>query len=103
VPSTAHLAVTGRARPGSDRDAEVPTSVCIAGAARPSAVRALLARSITMTALEIERRLRTRRRRADSRARVLSLALWEQRQAGRARHETHLTEAGAARTLFSIR
>jgi hypothetical protein len=104
VTSSAYLTVTRRTCPGTGRDATaVDPSVRIVGAARLAAVRALLARSITMSALEIERRIRTRRRQPDTRARAESLALWRQRQAGRARHESHLAEAGAARTLFSIR
>ena len=101
---TAYLAITGRARPGIRRgDVQTRPFVQTIGAWRPSAVRALLARSITMTALAIERRIRARRRQPDSRALGLSLALWRERQASRARHERHLAQAGAARTLFSIR
>jgi hypothetical protein len=102
--STAYLAVTDRAQRESLRASTSPDpSVRTIGASRPSAVRALLARSITMTALAIERRVRARRRRLDSQAPGPSLALWRQRQAARARHEHHLAQAGAARALFSIR
>jgi hypothetical protein len=97
--STAHLSVAGQSRD----DIRTRPSIQTIGAYRPSAVRALLARSITMTAFAIERRIRARRRQPDSRALGPSLALWRERQAQRARHEEHLAQASAARTLFSIR
>jgi len=104
VTSTAYLAVTDRARRVALRASTSPDpSVRTIGAFRPSAVRALLARSVTMTALAIERRIRARRRQPDTRALGPSLALRRQRQAAWARHEHHLAQAGAARTLFSIR
>ncbi len=101
--STAYLTVTEGVRPGTDRDLHVDPSVHTVGASRPSVVRALLARSVTMTAEAIERRIRMRRRQPDPPAQDLSLARRRRRQAARARHETHLAEAAAARTLFSIR
>ena len=102
--ATGHLPLAGPTRPGGTR-VDVQTRPCVQtiGASRPSAVRALLARSVTMTALAIERRIRARRRRSDTRALGPSLALRRQRQAAWARHEHHLAQAGAARTLFSIR
>jgi hypothetical protein len=104
VTSTAYLAVTDRARRAALRASTSPDpSVRTIGAFRPSAVRALLARSVTMTAVAIERRIRARRRQPDTRALGPSLALRRQRQAAWARHEHHLAQAGAARTLFSIR
>jgi hypothetical protein len=104
VTSTAHLAVVDRTRSGSDRDAPDHPSVRTIGAARPSAVRALLTRSITMTAFEIERRIRIRRRRPSTRALQLpTLASWQRRHADRARHELHAAEAVALRSLPSIR
>jgi hypothetical protein len=106
--STTHLSVvpSTRQHPGPHRtrdDIRSRPSIRSIGAFRQSAVRALLTRSITMTALAIERRIRARRRQPDSRALGPSLALWRERQAQRARHEQYLAEASAARTLFSIR
>jgi hypothetical protein len=86
--STAYLAVTDRTRPGSDRDDVTNPNIRTIGASRPSAVRALLARSITMTALWIERRVRTLRRRPSTEALTLpKLVAWDERQADRARQE----------------
>jgi hypothetical protein len=102
--STAHLALADRARPGSDRDDVHNPSIRIVGASRPSAVRALLARSITMTALEIERRVRTLRRRPYTRALALPTGAERRgRQTDRARHELRLAEAGLARQLTVLR
>jgi uncharacterized protein Yka (UPF0111/DUF47 family) len=92
--STAYLAVTDRTRPGTDRDDIDNPCIRIVGASRPSAVRALLARSITMTALSIERRIRTLRRRPNTKARDLSkLVAWHERQADRARQDLKLAKA----------
>jgi hypothetical protein len=92
--STTYLAVTDRTRPGSDRDDVHNPSIRIVGASRPSAVRALLARSITMTALSIERRVRTLRRRPSTRALDLpKLVAWHERQADRARQDLELAKA----------
>jgi hypothetical protein len=100
----AYLAVLDPARPGASRDEiRVRPSVQTIGAFRPSAVRALLARSVTMTAFAIERRIRLRRRQPDTQARSLWLAAWREREAQWARYEDDHARAGAARTLFSIR
>jgi hypothetical protein len=91
--STTYLAVADRTRPGSDRDDLRNPSIRIVGASRPSAVRALLARSITMTALWIERRVRTLRRRPDTKALGLpQLVAWHERQADRARQDLELAK-----------
>jgi hypothetical protein len=79
VTTTSHLALvdaTARRRRSSLHD----PSVDLVGASRPSAVRALLARSVTMTALALERRFRTRRRKPDTGVRLERL-LHRQRQA----------------------
>ena len=96
--STAYLAVTDRTRPGSDRDDVHNPSIRIVGASRPSAVRALLTRSVTMTALAIERRLRTRRRKPSTEVRLESL-LNRQRQADLVRDHRHLAEVRLAATV----
>jgi hypothetical protein len=102
--STAYLAVTGRTRPGSDRDDVSNPSIRIVGASRPSAVRALLARSITMTALSIERRIRTLRRRPHTRVPPLpELLAWHERQAHRARQDHELSKATGIWSLPSSR
>jgi hypothetical protein len=102
--STAHLAVTHRTRPGSDRDDVSNPSIRIVGASRQSAVRALLARSITMTALSIERRIRTLRRRRHTRVRPLpELVAWHERQADRARQDLELAKATGIWSLSSGR
>ena len=91
--TVAHLAATDRTRPGSDRDDVHNPCIRIVGASRPSAVRALLARSITMTALSIERRIRTLRRRANTEALPLpKLVAWHERQAERARQDLDLAK-----------
>jgi hypothetical protein len=102
--STDYLAVIDRTRPGSDRDDAHNPCIRIVGASRPSAVRALLTRSITMTALSIERRIRTRRRRPDIQALPLStLVAWHERQAARARQELELAKATSIWALSSGR
>jgi hypothetical protein len=102
--STTYLAVVDRTRPGSDRDDVHNPSIRIVGASRPSAVRALLARSITMTALSIERRIRTLRRRPHTRARPLpELVAWHERQADRARQDLELSKATGIWSLPSGR
>jgi hypothetical protein len=101
--STAQLAVTDRTRPGSDRDDVHNPCIRIVGASRPSAVRALLTRSITMTALSIERRIRTLRRRPNTDAPSLpKLVAWHERQADRAGQDLELAKATSIWSL-SIR
>ena len=98
--STAYLAVTDRTRPGSDRDDVHNPCIRIVGASRPSAVRALLTRSITMTALSIERRIRTWRRRPKTDDLSLpKLVAWNERQAERARQELELAKATSIWTM----
>jgi hypothetical protein len=102
--STAYLAVTDRIRPGHDRDDVHNPCIRIVGVSRPSAVRALLARSITMTALSIERRVRTLRRRPSTDALPLSqLVAWHERQADRARRDLELAKATAIWSLPASR
>ncbi len=99
--TTSHLAlVDARSRRG-DRTLHDP-SVDLLGASRPSAVRALLARSITMTALELERRLRTRRRKPSTEVRLESL-LSKQRQADQVRTDRHVAELRLASTAMGPR
>jgi hypothetical protein len=101
--STAHLSVAGHARPGSSRDRSrddlyARPCVQIIGASRPSAVRALLARSVTMTALAIERRIRARRRQRSTQARdLVRLQQWSRRRAARAQYEAQLAWTASAR------
>jgi hypothetical protein len=76
VTTTSHLALVDTDR---RRGASTDPSIDLVGATRPSAVRALLARSITMTALELERRLRTRLRKPSTSVRLES-QLHQQRQ-----------------------
>jgi hypothetical protein len=100
--STAYLAVTDRTRPGSDRDDVHNPCIRVVGASRPSAVRALHVRTITMTAFSIERRVRTLRRRAKTEARSLpQLVAWHERQADRARQELELAKATSIWSLSS--
>jgi hypothetical protein len=102
--STTYLAVTDRTRPGPDRDDVHNPCIRTVGASRPSAVRAFLARSITMTALSIERRVRTLRRRPNTRALpLLTLVAWHERQADRARQELELAKATSIWSLPSGR
>ena len=70
--TTSHLALADVEQRRRDRSPHDP-SVDLVGASRPSAVRALLARSVTMTALALERRLRTRQRKPDTEVRLESL------------------------------
>ncbi len=92
--SSSHLVLLDGARPGARPDR-------FRSASRPSALRALLARSVTMTALEIERRIRTRRRKPSTEARSLrSLAVPRQRRVSRAVHETQAADAGLQRTIL---
>ena len=69
--STAHLVLVTPDRHADHCQSTDP----IVGDGRPSAVRALLARSITMTAHELERRVRTRRRQPSTNLPRLSLRL----------------------------
>ena len=92
--TTSHLALVDA--PRHDRSLHDP-SVDLVGASRPSAVRALLARSVTMTALALERRLRTRRRKPDIEVRLESL-LDKQRRADLVRDQRHLAELRLAAT-----
>jgi hypothetical protein len=102
--STTYLAVTDRTRPGPDRDDVHNPCIRTVGASRPSAVRAFLARSITMTALSIERRVRTLRRRPNTRALPLpTLVAWHERQADRARQQLELAKATSIWSLPSGR
>ena len=95
--TTSHLALADAYRGRLDRTLHDP-SVDLVGAARPSAVRALLARSITMTALELERRVRTRLRKPSTEVRLESL-LDRQRQADLVRDQRHLAELRLASTV----
>jgi hypothetical protein len=95
VTTTSQLALADAAR-RRDRIVHDP-SADLVGASRPSAVRALLARSITMTALELERRLRTRRRKPNTEVRLESL-LRRQRQADHVRQQRHVAELRLAAT-----
>jgi hypothetical protein len=95
VTTTSQLALADAAR-RRDRIVHDP-SVDLVGASRPSAVRALLARSITMTALELERRLRTRRRKPNTEVRLESL-LRRQWQADHVRKQRHVAELRLAAT-----
>ena len=98
--TTSHLALADAQQRRRDCTLHDP-SVDLVGASRPSAVRALLIRSVTMTALELERRLRTRRRKASTQARSpRSLALPRQRRVSRAVHEAQAADAGLQRTLL---
>ena len=94
--TTSHLALAD-AHQRRDRTLHDP-SVDLVGASRPSAVRALLARSITMTALELERRLRTRRRKPSTGVRLDSL-LRRQWQADQVRDQRHVAELRLASTV----
>ena len=93
--TTSHLALVDA--PRHDRSLHDP-SVDLVGASRPSAVRALLARSVTMTALALERRIRTRRRKPDTEVRLESL-LRRQWQADQLRNHRHLAELRLAATV----
>jgi len=100
--STSHLAVTDRTRPGSDRDDVHNPCIRIVGASRPSAVRALLTRSITMTALSIERRIRTLRRRPHTRTPPLPmLVAWHEREAARDRQDLEFAKTTSIWSLPS--
>ncbi len=96
--TTSHLSLVDARSRRRDRTVHDP-SVALVGASRPSAVRALLARSITMTALELERRLRTRLRKPSTEVRLESL-LRKQRQADHlrtARYDAELRLASVGR------
>ena len=95
--TTSHLALADGHQLRRDRSLYNP-SVDLVGASRPSAVRALLARSITMTALELERRLRTRRRKPSTEVRLESLLL-RQWQADQVRDQRHVAELRLASTV----
>jgi hypothetical protein len=97
VTTTSQLALARTAQRHRDRIVHDP-SVDLVGASRPSAVRALLARSITMTALALELRLRTRRRKPDTEVRLESL-LRRQWQADQVREQRHLAELRLASTV----
>ena len=95
--TTSHLALVDAGSRRHGRALHDP-SAHLVGASRPSAVRALLARSITMTALELERRLRTRRRKPSTEVRLESL-LRRQRQADQVRTQRHVAELRLAATV----
>ena len=95
--TTSHLALADGHQLRRDRSLHDP-SVDLVGASRPSAVRALLARSITMTALELERRLRTRRRKPSTEVRLESL-LRRQWQADQVRNQRRVAELRLASTV----
>ena len=95
--TTSHLALVDAVPRRADRSLHDP-SVDLVGASRPSAVRALLARSITMTALELERRVRTRLRKPSTEVRLESLLI-RQRQADLVRDQRHLAELRLASTV----
>ena len=95
--TTSHLALADAHQLRRDRTLHHP-SVDLVGASRPSAVRARLARSLTMTALELERRLRTRLRKPSTEVRLESL-LNRQRQADLVRDHRHLAELRLASTV----
>jgi len=97
VTTTSQLALARRRQGRRDRTVHDP-SVRLVGAPRLSAVRALLARSITMTALELERRVRTRLRKPSTKVRLESL-LTRQRQADLVRDQRHLAELRLASTV----
>jgi hypothetical protein len=97
VTTTSQLALAYAGRRRRDRIVHDP-SVDLIGASRPSAVRALLARSITMTALELERRLRTRRRKPSTEVRLESL-LRRQWQADQVRDQRLVAELRLASTV----
>ena len=95
--TTSQLALANAGQRRRDRIVHDP-SVRLVGASRPSAVRALLSRSITMTALELERRLRTRRRKPSTEVRLESL-LRRQWQADQVRDQRHVAEIRLASTV----
>jgi hypothetical protein len=97
VTTTSQLALADARQWRRDRALHDP-SVDLVGASRPSAVRALLARSITMTALELERRLRTRQRKPSTEVRLESL-LRRQWQADQVRDQRHVDELRLAETV----
>ncbi len=99
--TTSHLALVDAGSRRADRSLHDP-SVDLVGASRPSAVRALLARSVTMTALALERRLRTRRRKPDTQVRLESL-LRSRRQADQVRRQRHVDELRLAATVLGPR
>jgi hypothetical protein len=95
VSTTSQLAIAHAER-RRDRIVHDP-SVDLLGASRPSAVRALLGRSITMTALALELRVRTRRRKPDTEVRLESL-LRRQWQADHVRNQRQVAELWLAAT-----
>jgi hypothetical protein len=97
VTTTSHLALVDAGSRRHGRSLHDP-SLDLVGASRPSAVRALLARSITMTALELERRVRTRLRKPSTEVRLESLLI-RQRQADLVRDQRHLAELRLASTV----
>ena len=92
---TSHLALVDTDR---RRSVTHDPSIDLVGASRPSAVRALLARSITMTALELERRVRTRLRKPSTEVRLESL-LRRQWQADQVRNQRRVAELRLASTV----
>jgi len=103
VTSTAHLVLVSPDRHADHRQSTDP----IVGDGRPSAVRALLARSITMTAHELERRVRTRRRQPSTGSSRVSLRLrWTaspRYDAGQAARDERDARAGVVRSAVVLR
>jgi hypothetical protein len=99
VTSTAHLVLVASDRHADHRQSTDP----IVGDGRPSAVRALLARSITMTAHELERRVRTRRRQPSTPALRLRWTASPRYNAGRAERDEQAARAGVVRSAVVLR
>ena len=101
--STSHLALVAPDLRADHRKSTDP----IVGDGRPSAVRALLARSITMTAHELERRVRTRRRQPSTSSHRVALRLrWTASPrygAGRAERDVQDAGAGVVRSAVVLR
>ncbi len=96
--STAHLTLVGPDRRADQHQHVDP----IVGDGRPSAVRALLARSITMTAHELERRLRTLRRQPSTQA-LRQVSASPRTTGGRADRLTQDARAGVVRSAVVLR
>jgi len=99
VTSTAHLTLAGAGRRAQHRQSIDP----IVGDSRPGAVRALLARSITMTAHELERRIRIRRRQPSTEALRLVSTASSRYTGGRAERHEQDARAGVVRSAVVLR